>query len=149
MKKLIWILLAVISLSSCFHKAATAIDTVDMTFQTTEKILDADKAIYNYEWFKRQEESIKALYEKEEAAKMELDDFLVMFPDKSEWDMFDKQEYSRLRANVTEIEQMTSDAIAEYNAKSNMVSRSIFKDNLPVNISRGFYARRQMLDGGD
>jgi hypothetical protein len=114
--------------------------SIDMTYETTNKVLDADKAIHNYEYFKVQKERIDAMYRQEQTSINEKTEYLETMPtDKTTWDMFDKNELSRLRSNITGIRHRLDDALADYNAKSQMVNRSIFKDNLPVTLSRSFY----------
>jgi hypothetical protein len=42
------------------------------------------------------------------------------------------------------LQKLTNKALEDYNAKSSMVNRAIFKDNLPSNITRAFYAGQQL-----
>lgn len=118
---------------------------VDMTYKTTRKVLDADKAIYNYEWFKQQKADIQSLYRKEKVAFESYTSYIKFLPkDRSKWRFEDRQELSRLRTVVDGIKHQTSDSMATYNARSKMVSRNIFKDNLPVTISRAFIAKNNL-----
>jgi hypothetical protein len=114
--------------------------SIDMTNGVIDKSLNSENAIYNYEWFKRQEESIQSLYKKEVRAKQTLEDFRNMLPETREnWTRDDKTEYDRLNTIVQGLGNQIDDAIAEYNARSNMVNRNIFKDNLPTNLNRSFF----------
>lgn len=117
---------------------------VDMAYEVTNETLDGKNAIANYEWFKNREAEIEALHKKEVTAQTQLDEFLEMFPDKENWAREDKTEYSRLRSNVTAVTNMLDSAIEDYNAKSGMVNKSIFKDNLPSNLTRGYYAGKAL-----
>lgn len=142
---LIWLLVIVIlvfggiAIKVLFFPVHIADKSVDLAYGTTNKTMTAENAIYNYEWFKMQEESIESLYKKEDTAKKQLEEYIKLLPeDKGKWTRDDKNEVSRLQSIVSGIENMTNDAIAEYNAKSNMVNRVIFKDNLPSNIDRAF-----------
>lgn len=117
----------------------TVIDkSMDMAYEVMDDTLDGDKAIREYEWFKRQAESMIALEKKEKRAIVEVSSFVDMMGDapRSEWDRGDKGEYDRLNSNKVAVQNMLDEAIAEYNARSEMANRAIFKDNLPTNISR-------------
>jgi len=119
---------------------------IDMGYQVVDKTLDGGNAIANYEWFKNQEQQIKVLGQQMDRAIEELNDFKeTMNKDRSTWDMMDKDEYSRLRSNITGIGQMLDAAIGDYNAKSSMVNRAVFKDNLPSNISRSMVVSKTLI----
>lgn len=103
---------------------------VDTAYVVTNKTLKADNVIYNYEWFKSQHQAIEAQKEKFEQSKQEYNDFVDTLPTiKSEWTKFDKQEEASLRNSKAAQEKILTDLIAEYNAKSSMANRAIFKDN--------------------
>jgi len=124
--------------------------SIDMTYDITDKTLDGENAIYNYEYFKKQEESIEALKNKEDTAKEVIVEFKDMYgKDGTKYDRETKVEYSRLSANVTALKNQLDDAIADYNAKSKMVNKNIFKDNLPTNISRAWYTSKKLRNGGN
>ena len=119
---------------------------VDMGYEVIDKTMDGEKAISNYEWFKNQEQQIKVLGKQMDRAVEELNDFkITLSSDRKNWDRFDKDEYSRLRSNITGIGQMLDAAIGDYNAKSSMVNRAVFKNNLPTNISRAMYVSKEMI----
>lgn len=119
--------------------------SVNTAYDVTTKTMNAESAIYNYEWFKMQEESIGALYKKEDSAKKSVEEYISMLDtDKSKWTNDDKNEITRLRSISTAYENQINDAMAEYNAKSNMVNRAIFKDNLPSNIDRAYLAGKNL-----
>lgn len=103
---------------------------VDTAYVVTSKTLKADNVIYNYEWFKSQYQAIEAQKEKLAQTKQEYNDFVDTLPTiKSEWTKFDKQEEASLRNSKAAQEKILTDLIAEYNAKSSMANRAIFKDN--------------------
>jgi len=143
---LILISLAAIGLKALWLPVHTIKKGVDMGYDVVDKTMDGEKAIANYEWFKNQEQQIKVLGNQMNRSLEELNDFkATLSNDRKEWDMYDKDEYSRLRSNVTGIGQMLDAAIGDYNAKSSMVNRSVFKDNLPTNISRAMYVSKKMI----
>ena len=123
---------------------------INMPYDILQKTMTGDNAISNYEWFKRQEESIKALNKKEITAQEQFDSYSqLLSKDREKWDREDKIEYSRLQTIVSGLKMQTDDAIAEYNARSNMANRNIFKDNLPVNIKRGIGTSLEYISGGN
>lgn len=126
---------------------ATILDTTIRTpAEVNRKIMNAENAIYNYEWFKQQEADIDRLYQQEKHHKSSLTDFVeILSVDRSEWTREDKQEWSRLRSNVTAQADMVNRAIQNYNAKSSMASRNIFKDNLPSNLRRSWFANKKLI----
>ena len=120
--------------------------SVDMAYEVTDKTLTADNAIHNYEWFKKREGEIAALYKQEERAKLELEDFMELFPNQDSWKKSEREEYSRLRSNITAVGNVLDNAIEEYNARSGMANREIFKDNLPASLTRAYYAGKNLRD---
>ena len=142
--KILAILFAVIILGVALRIACFPINTISKGMGVAEdvrdKTLTGDNAIYNYEWFKMQEASIKQLVEQETRAIATAKNLRESLDtDRSKWDWVDKNEYDRLQQVATGIGMQIDRAMAEYNAKSSMVNRNIFKDNLPTNLSRGFY----------
>lgn len=129
-----------------FFPANTVDKSVDMAYEVTNETLDGKNAIATYEWFKDREGEIASLYKKEENAQEQLDAFLEMFPDKENWTREDKNEYSRLSTNVTAVKNMLDNAIEDYNAEASKSNKAIFKDNLPSNITRAFYAGQDLTN---
>lgn len=121
--------------------------SIDTAYGVVDKTLDADNAIYNYEWFKDQEAHIRACLKNEEISKEEWDLFKSELPeDREKWTREDKQEESSLRNSYYALQKLTNLAIEDYNSKSQMANRNIFKDNLPSNISRSWYAGRKLTN---
>ena len=121
--------------------------SIDMAYEVTNKTLTAENAIYNYEWFKDQEAHIRTCLKNEEIAKEEYDLYLEMLPeDREKWTREDKQEESSLRNSYYALQKLTNLATEDYNAKSEMVNRNIFNDNLPSNITRAWYAGKKLTN---
>lgn len=114
---------------------------IETSYGVLEKTMDADNAIYNYEWFKQTAEDIQALYNKEVNAGEAIAEHMETMDDSRE----DKTELARLRAIKLGLSNMLEDVMAKYNARSKMVNRAIFKDNLPSNISRGWLATIKLI----
>ena len=148
MKKLL-ILIMLTALTSCgfiFQPIDTVVKGKNMAYETTAEIMTGKNAIYNYEWFKQQEADIKRLAEQFTVAQKAVNTYKADLPEnRKDWDREDKNELSRLRANATGVDMMLKQAIGDYNAKSSMVSRSVFKDNLPSNITRSMYVAKDMI----
>jgi hypothetical protein len=104
---------------------------IDTGYEVTDKVLEADNVIYNYEWFKNQYEDIQALEKKIRNTEVEIDTFNESLPtDRSEWTFEDKEESARLNSIKLGLMNQLEDAVAEYNARSKTATRSIFKDGV-------------------
>lgn len=121
-------------------------NTLDTPREINNAVMNGENAIATYEWFKQQEADIQKIFVQEQICQTELDNWLETMPeDKKAWDRLDRDEYSRLRANVTAQKMMYNKAQSDYNAKASMVHKSIFKDNLPTNLSRSWYANKNLV----
>lgn len=103
---------------------------VDSAYEIVDKTLSADNVIYNYEWFKSRFEAIKATENKRDIAKQTVINYKEFAGDRTNWTFEDKNEYSRLSTIHQGLSNHLEDLVAEYNAKSKMANRSIFKDGL-------------------
>jgi hypothetical protein len=116
--------------------AHVANTTVDTAYKITDKTLDADNVINNYEWFKQQYEDYQAIQTKIGQAEVAANSFKESAGDRSNWTFEDKNEYSRLTSIVDGLKYQAEDIKAEYNAKSKMLNRNIFKTkDLPYQIN--------------
>lgn len=121
-------------------------NTLDTPREINNRVMNADNAIYNYEWFVQQEADIERLYQQEQNHIQAFERFKEGLPeDKATWSIFDKDEYQKLSANITAQTDMVNRAIKNYNAKSSMVTKNIFKDNLPSNLRRSWYAQKNLI----
>lgn len=114
-----------------FHAASNGVDTAHGII---DKTINADNAIYNYEWFKQQVQDIKANQQKAALADQAVLDFQADAGDRSTWTFEDKTEYSRLRAIAQGLHSQDADLVANYNARASMANRSIFADGLIPNV---------------
>lgn len=110
-----------------FHAASNIVDTEHGVIDRT---LNADNALYNYEWFKEQAEAIRAQEKKIVIANEAVVSFETAAGDRSTWTFEDKTEDSRLRAVAQGNRAHLEDMIAIYNARSKEANRNIFKDGL-------------------
>jgi hypothetical protein len=152
MKLLIGIIIAGLTIGLLFllkialFPVHTAVRSVDVAYGVVNKTLTSENAIREYEWFKQQEADIRKCIKNEEIAETELTTFISGLPkDRTTWGDFDKREEASLRNSLTAVRRVTNIAMEDYNAKASMANKAIFKDNLPSNISRSFYAGMQLI----
>jgi len=103
--------------------------------KVVEKTLDADNIIYNYEWFKQRNQDILAIDSKVRGA----DEAVSMFKEdagpRKDWRRGDREESFRLSSILLGLKQQRADMAAEYNARSEMANRSIFRTgDLPESV---------------
>ena len=97
--------------------------------RVVNKTIDADNVLYNYEWFKRQAEAIPAMANQAMRARTEVAVLKSELGKRDTWHRDDRIEVNRLNAVALGIEQMRDSAIKEYNARSQMANRELFKTN--------------------
>lgn len=112
-----------------FKQVDTAHDIIDKTYT-------AENAIYNYEWFKTQYEKIQSSEKQIGNTVLSIDDFKEMYGDPKDWDYIDKEEYARLKTVLLGQKNFYEQLVADYNARSNMDNRDIFKDKLPFDVEK-------------
>lgn len=100
------------------------------------KTFNADNMIYNYEWFKQQYNDYEAINNKIIQSKKSVKSFKAEAGNRKEWTYEDKNEYSRL-VNISDgLSYQKQDIISQYNARSQMANREIFKTNdLPTQLN--------------
>lgn len=109
---------------------------VKSEYDIVDKTMDANNAIYNYEWFKNQENKILALERQIDISVRQRTEFLALYPQSASWSQYQQGEYSRLSANIAGQEQLYEKVVADYNAHSEMANRAIFKDGLPLHVEK-------------
>jgi len=114
-------------------KVATTV--IESTEGVISKTLDSDNVLYNYEWFKQVYRDIKATDNKIVNIESEKNDFMTSAGDRNGWSFEDKNEYSRLSSTLTGLKNYRQDQVAQYNARSKMLNRKLFKGwDLPPEI---------------
>lgn len=109
---------------------------VDSAHDIIDKTYDAQNAIYNYEWFKTQYEKIQATENQIDNTAMLKDEFKETYGETSTWDYTTKQDYSRLQTTLLGQKNHYENIVAEYNARSKMANRNIFKGKLPFSVDK-------------
>ena len=107
-----------------------------------EQTMDADNVLYNYEWFKTQYNDVLAKHKQIKDAKAAVEGYKdELGPRRSEdgkrlWSREETIEYDRLNSIAIGLEQERDSMVSEYNARSQMANRSIFKSGeLPETLS--------------
>jgi hypothetical protein len=108
----------------------TASKLIDTAYEAQDKTLNAENAIYNYEWFKSTKETINAMNQNLETNIKAANDFDKSAGDRSTWTYEDKTESSRLHSVAQGNENNLRVVIAEYNARAKMANRNIFENRI-------------------
>ena len=114
----------------------TVTSQIDSAGDVIEKTYDADNAIYNYEWFKQRYEDIQATETKISNTKANMRDYRDLYGNASEWDWQTKQGYNSLNTVYLGQQNYYEEIVADYNARSKMANREIFKDKLPLHVDK-------------
>lgn len=119
-----------IGLKIAFFPVQTAGNLVNTAYDASSQTLNAQNAIYNYEWFKQTLEDINAQKIQFTNSQASLDSFEVSAGDRVNWTFEDKTEDSRLRAVVLGIQNGLQQTIADYNAHLKEANRNIFLNGI-------------------
>lgn len=112
----------------------TASKLVDTAYDAQDKVLNADNAIYNYEWFKQKHHDIEASKKQLVNARVSYQGFVESAGPRTNWTFEDKTEDSRLRSVVLGLENNLESQIGDYNARASMATRNLFEDHVLPNF---------------
>jgi hypothetical protein len=116
-----------------FVQRDAAQDIVDRTY-------DADNAIQNYEWFKTQEQKIRMKQRQINDTRQQINRLYTTHGrNSSSWDYQTQQHYNRLTSTLLGQKQMYQKLVADYEARSSMQNREVFKNNLPYEFEDKFW----------
>ena len=90
-----------------------------------DRTFNADAVLANYEWFKQTYADVLALEHQAFAAQDALDRFRS--DNSKPWGYQESAEYSRLNAILLGLTNQRFNLVAQYNARSRMTNRSLFK----------------------
>jgi len=112
--------------------------------QAGKNIIDqtqtAENAIDNYEWFKTQKQKIDAMETKIENQRRQVETFKETYGDNpNNWSRTTKQQHNRMTNRLLGYRNQYESLVAEYNARSNMQNRNVFKDKLPYEMEKKFW----------
>ena len=111
----------------------TATKLIDTAYDAQDKVLNADNAIYNYEWFKQKYQDIEASKRQLVNSKEASVAFRASAGDRKDWTFEDKSEDARLLSVVLGQENYLESQIGDYNARASMATRNIFEDSVLPN----------------
>lgn len=89
-----------------------------------DRTINADNAIYNYEWFKKRVQEIDVARKNVENT---AEQFKELKADFEKW-IATREEIAVMRVALLGQKNYVNDLIGEYNAKSSMANRAIFAD---------------------
>lgn len=131
---LVWLVVGGVLVKIFFFPVRTAENLVNTAYGAQDRVLNADNAIYNYEWFKRQYQEIEASKKQYTNAVASYNEFVSGLPtDRSKWSFEDRGEQARLGAVKLGIQNNLESQIAEYNARASMTTRNIFINSVLPN----------------
>lgn len=126
-----------------FFPATVATNMIDTAYDANAKVINADNAIYNYEWFKQQKADIDASKAQLDNARRNYDAYVESLGARSDWGFEDKGEVARLNAVVLGLENNLKSQIEDYNARASMATRNIFENSvLPTYIDALTFIRQ-------
>jgi hypothetical protein len=100
-----------------------------------QRVTQPEIVIERYEWFESQVADVKAADEQIAAAQKAIDRFKEEAGPRSGWKFDERQEYARLTETHDGLEFYRSRLVADYNAKSRMITRSLWKRrDLPYDL---------------
>ena len=113
-----------------------SVAVVSKPFSVVSGTLDSDNVKYNYEWFKLRHESVLALNVQIKNSQAAVEQFKADAGPRGKWHREDREEHFRLNTILLGLRNERASEAAEYNAKSRMVNRAIFKGvDTPTEIS--------------
>lgn len=113
-----------------FFPATVATNMIDTAYDANRQIINADNAIYNYEWFKQKHQDIEATKRQLVAARRNHTNYRELLGARDTWTFEDKTEDARLNSVVLGLETNLESQIGDYNARASMATRNIFEDTV-------------------
>lgn len=105
-----------------------------------DSTMNADNAIDNYEWFKQQEQDIVAARQNANATRAQIEQFHSTYgDDPDDWSRTAENQHGELHQQLLGIQQQHNNYVADYNARSSMQNRAVFKDKLPYEMEKKFW----------
>ena len=137
MKVILTLLLAIATLGILggvlriiFFPVNTANKLIDTAYDAQDRVLNADNAIYNYEWFKQKYQDIEATKRQLNSAMANYEAYRASLGVRADWTFEDKTEDARLNSVVLGLKTNLENQIGDYNAKASMATRNIFQNSV-------------------
>jgi len=113
-----------------FFPSTVANNMIDTAYDANKKVINADNAIYNYEWFKQQYADIEATKRQLKLAQANQVGYRTSLGDRTTWTFEDKTEDARLNAVVLGLQTNLESQIGDYNARASMATKNIFENSV-------------------
>jgi hypothetical protein len=121
-------------LKAVMFPVRTAENMINTAYDANDKVINADNAIYNYEWFKQKYQDIEVAKKQYKNSSLQFSEYQNSLPDsRLDWTFEDKQEESRLRAVMTGQYNYVESLVGDYNARASMATRNIFENSVLPN----------------
>lgn len=130
----VWIIVIITGLSVVGGALTFGTNLLSQPARIVQKTFDADNVINNYEWFKQQYNDILAMDKKIANAEAQKTAWLETAPPRDKWATQDRQMFNQLSSIALGLANQRETMVSAYNARSEMVNRSIFKDGVPPTI---------------
>lgn len=103
--------------------------------QIIERVTEPDRIIQNYEWFENTYNDALAMDRQSKTATQSVDRFGQTAGPRTDWKRADTLEHSRLSSILQGLRNQRDNAVADYNARSNQLTRELFKGSeLPYQL---------------
>ena len=121
---IVWRLILVVVILSALGWALTILTR---PAQVVERVTDPDRIIQNYEWFEETYNDVQALDRQITNAQSQVSAFGEGLGPRDGWTRTDREEYNRLNTVVLGLRNQRDGVIADYNARSNQITRNLWK----------------------
>ncbi|ELZ03505.1 hypothetical protein C482_03734 [Natrialba chahannaoensis JCM 10990] len=110
--------------------------------EVIEQTYNAEHAVSEYEWFRQQYHDIESQRAHVENAYGELDRFYDIHGENpNEWSRTAEEDHSRIQQRITGNQNQLDTLVEDYNARSSMDNRELFKCHLPYQVDERFAIR--------
>ncbi len=128
--------LSALAICGVLALVGTGISVLLQPAKVAQKTFDADNMIGNYEWFHQQYEDVKAFDARLVAATAAKTAFEQSAGPRDSWKFDERQEWNRLNTIVLGLTGQRASMVAEYNARTAMANRNIFRSgDLPETLN--------------
>lgn len=122
-KKIVLMLLVVLSLSSCGVAIRSANRVANNAVEAVDKLTDANKVIGDYQWYEDTYQEIRAMIQNYKVAKQSLD-------------MYEGEARDRRLIEINGMMAIINTRIGEYNSRSKQITRNLWKSStLPQQLN--------------
>lgn len=103
-----------------------------------DRVTDGEYAQREYEWFKTQEQKIKSQQRQIENQRTQISDFKEI-NNMSDLSYTEQRQYNRMTDRLLGYRNQYESLVADYNARMNMETRSLYNDSLPLEMEDKFW----------